>query len=413
MKNVLIITFYYPPGNNGAVQRPSKFVKYLPHFGYNPIVVTAGGKKLPSDGENIHRFPNDASWARSSQFAFLVFRFIRKSSDAFWLLYDCMHWWYMNTIKSIHKRIDLSKIDLVFCTYRPLSALMIGVYLKQRYGIPLISDFRDGLVFEPLKKDFFIRNIIHKHYEKKVINNSNYIITVSEPITEYFKSAYKLEKALTITNGFDEDDLSSSKNETIERQENDFRIVYTGRISLSRQGLSINPFVDILKEIRELSNPKKKLKLIIAGELMNSEEKYIRKKLQDTFEYKGLLPRQEALKCQKSADLLLLIAGEGTSVVTGKLFEYISSGIPIFALTEGTAAEEIIKETRTGLCVNPNNLRAIRTYLIDIILNNNLAFFSPSREKIAKYSRMELTRLLAGVFDRLIQNKTSFLASNI
>ena len=42
---ILIITYYWPPSGGGGVQRWVKFCKYLPEFGYEPIVLTVA----PSD----------------------------------------------------------------------------------------------------------------------------------------------------------------------------------------------------------------------------------------------------------------------------------------------------------------------------------------------------------------------------
>ncbi|MDH5381945.1 MAG: glycosyl transferase, partial [Cyclobacteriaceae bacterium] len=40
MKKVLIITYYWPPSGGSGVQRWLKFSKYLPEYGYEPIVLT-------------------------------------------------------------------------------------------------------------------------------------------------------------------------------------------------------------------------------------------------------------------------------------------------------------------------------------------------------------------------------------
>ena len=40
MKKVLVISYYWPPSGGGGVQRWLKFVKYLPEFGWEPIVFT-------------------------------------------------------------------------------------------------------------------------------------------------------------------------------------------------------------------------------------------------------------------------------------------------------------------------------------------------------------------------------------
>ncbi len=43
MKKVLFLAYYYPPCGGAGVQRTVKFVKYLPEFGYTPVVVAGSG----------------------------------------------------------------------------------------------------------------------------------------------------------------------------------------------------------------------------------------------------------------------------------------------------------------------------------------------------------------------------------
>ncbi|MEI6817203.1 MAG: hypothetical protein WCL14_11370, partial [Bacteroidota bacterium] len=45
MKKILIITYYFPPSGGAGVQRALKFVKYLPQFGIEPIVLTVDENK--------------------------------------------------------------------------------------------------------------------------------------------------------------------------------------------------------------------------------------------------------------------------------------------------------------------------------------------------------------------------------
>jgi hypothetical protein len=44
MKKVLIITYYWPPGSGAGVQRWLKFSKYLPAFGWEPVILTVNPK---------------------------------------------------------------------------------------------------------------------------------------------------------------------------------------------------------------------------------------------------------------------------------------------------------------------------------------------------------------------------------
>ncbi|MGI9174359.1 MAG: glycosyltransferase, partial [Rhodothermales bacterium] len=40
MKRVLFVTYYFPPSGGSGVQRALKFAKYLPHFGWEPTILT-------------------------------------------------------------------------------------------------------------------------------------------------------------------------------------------------------------------------------------------------------------------------------------------------------------------------------------------------------------------------------------
>lgn len=40
MKRVLIVTYYWPPSGGGGVMRWLKMSKYLPEFGWQPVIYT-------------------------------------------------------------------------------------------------------------------------------------------------------------------------------------------------------------------------------------------------------------------------------------------------------------------------------------------------------------------------------------
>ena len=48
MKKVLVVTYYWPPSGGPGVQRILKFCKYLPEFGWEPIVLTVKNGDYPN-----------------------------------------------------------------------------------------------------------------------------------------------------------------------------------------------------------------------------------------------------------------------------------------------------------------------------------------------------------------------------
>ncbi len=59
MTKVLIVLYYWPPAGGPGVQRWLKFVKYLPDFGYEPIVFAPENPFYPlQDAELLKEVPN-------------------------------------------------------------------------------------------------------------------------------------------------------------------------------------------------------------------------------------------------------------------------------------------------------------------------------------------------------------------
>ena len=63
-KRVLIVSFLFPPANSIAAVRLGKFAKYLPQFGWEPIVLTADTTRdrpqtlaVEIDEANVFRMP--------------------------------------------------------------------------------------------------------------------------------------------------------------------------------------------------------------------------------------------------------------------------------------------------------------------------------------------------------------------
>lgn len=400
-KKVLIVAYNYPPINNGGVQRTFKFSKYLPFYGYEPIVITCG---LQIDGDFKHKIYRFRDWgqdlcAKGGLFSFL-YKLVRKIGFDIGLLDGYNQPWFKE-IRRKFKSMEIPTPDLVFATYPPIEDLLLGVMFSKFYKIPLVADFRDGFVYEPLNKGilptWYMRQ---KRIEKYIVENASYIITVTDPITNYFKQTYPECRAITITNGYDEDDW-----ETIDKIDlgNKINMVYTGRLSASESGRTIIPFLDAIKFLD--GSEKAKLAIHMVGQFTNKEEYTIfNYGYKDLFKIKGIVSRKEALSYQISADILLLFTAPGKkSVATGKLFEYLASNKPIFALTSGTAAEEIIQATGTGICVNTNDVNGIAQALKKIIKSApNFDFYHPNYPLIAKYSRKLLTQKLALVFDQVL-----------
>ena len=70
---------------------------------------------------------------------------------------------------------------------------------------------------------------------------------------------------------------------------------------------------------------------------------------------------------QRADVLLLMIApGPGSAgVLTGKIFEYLAARRPILALTPPSAAADLIRASRAGVVIDPDDGPAIERQLVE------------------------------------------------
>ncbi len=70
MKKVLMISYYWPPSGGPGVQRVLKFCKYLPEFGWDPIILTVKNGDFPVVDRSLNSETNvsDIFYAKSLSF---------------------------------------------------------------------------------------------------------------------------------------------------------------------------------------------------------------------------------------------------------------------------------------------------------------------------------------------------------
>jgi glycosyltransferase involved in cell wall biosynthesis len=237
--------------------------------------------------------------------------------------------------------------------------------------------------------------------EIRLVAASKLILTVSEPISAYFRSRYRHANVVTLHNGFDADDIAP--NLTWALPVGVINIVHTGRLGISRattagKGRGIDALVSALNLLQaRVPELAKCLQVHFVGHLSSQEKKSLRRLFnKDTVKLWGHQPRARALGFQRLADVLLLItAPDQSSIATGKLFEYLANDKPILALTRGTEAERIIRDTGTGLVVPPDKPEEIFTALKLLVRQRGILTPTRDERSIADFSRSRQLSKLA------------------
>ena len=412
MNKVLIIANEFPPMGGAGVQRTTKFVKYLREFDFEPIVITKEHMGGLSDRSLLQYIPDDIKIYRLKAYDFInrtgILKLPMKFIGTRILSPDSEFFWYYFNRDKVLDIIKKEKIQLIYTTSFPYSSHLMGLYLRKKLNnIRWIVDFRDEWTNNPYHRDSFFKRLKFKAEKKKeieVTSNCDYFVTNTPLMLEGFlKDNKDLHKNSTfIPNGYDEDDFCHALDKR--DGENKFVITYTGSLYGRR---NLDEFLDGLKfAIDKKQIDKNRLEIRIVGNIYDKViEAYSKSyNLEGVIKSYGYLPHKESIQMLFNSDIILLVIGKGKgsrNFYTGKIFEYIRANRPILAIVpEDGVAADVIRETRTGVVVDPEDIVGIKNALVNYYkswLENGMEHNKDTAE-IERYSRRAQTKKLAEIF---------------
>jgi glycosyltransferase involved in cell wall biosynthesis len=373
MKNVLVITYYWPPAGGPGVQRVLKFVKYLKAFNWRPYILTVKNGAFPALDESLlSEIPADIEVYKTfnPEPVVLYKKLTGKGDNGFvptfvlnpdtrdtyrdkiakWLranlfIPDAKRYWLRYAVKKGLQVIKQQHINLIFTSSPPHTVQLIGRKLAQKSGLPWVADFRDpwtdAFWQNDMKRRFF--NAYDKNLEKKVLRGADRIITVSADLVILFKDKISREYHI-IPNGFDQTDFFG-----IKKKVNDtFTIVYIGNLSKNQ------PIRSLLAALAKLDKAVlNEMAFIFYGNAHPSIHDQIRQhRLQHFIVFKPYIPHREMVQKIVNAELLLLVipkVKKNSGILTGKLFEYLAAGNVILGIgPEDGDAAKILAQTGCG-----------------------------------------------------------------
>lgn len=423
MKKVLVITYYWPPAGGPGVQRVLKFVKYLPQFGYEPIVLTVENGEYPAIDESLQKdvptqlkVYNSRAWSPYQLFRKSTSK--DKSIDTFVLddkkpslkmrlayflrqeffIPDARIGWVNSATKLAKKIIDKEGIDLVFSSSPPHSLQLIAKRIKSAANLPWVADFRD-----PWTDAFWEQNATRSkrsaarnlRLEQNVLSTADGRITVSQGVADLLDKN-KSRKYHLIPNGFDQADFNDLIRE--ENRDEVLRITYTGSIAQSQVP------DNVLEAIAALNKRNIQVELHLYGKADATFFKKVKAlKLGDCFVHHGYISHDEVLQKMLDADVLLLLIprDHGKGILSGKLYEYLATGNYILGVGDSTgAAAEVLHETSSGKMIDfETSASSLLNELLERKKNGRLR--TQDTQSIQQYTREFLTSQLAQIFDEV------------
>lgn len=399
MKDVLVISYFYPPCADGGVVRVNSFSRHLPANGWRPIILTVKEDFYPS-------FTRDESLANELSSDLLIYRTsslepkgsitkgltesvygIRKTSRWFekfgkgflrtvyrsFAIPDEHILWLPSAVTAGMSIIQKHNIRAIFVTSPPHSVGLIGLLLSYLSGKPLIWDVRDDWVGNPL----FDVGPWHRHrianmLESLLVQKSTRVVSVTKESVEAFESKYPKQakdKYVFIPNGYDGEELSYVNDTPVSPVNPDkMRIVYTGTLGRTRTPVAL---LHAIQDLAQSSYVRSKLQVDFYG-YSRAEFAEISTSLglDDIVSFHGFVPRHESLLAINTANVALMIIPEeegSRTAIPGKLYEYLGLKKPVLALCSSlSAAGKLVVKEGLGLVIPQDDTAAIKSALVQM-----------------------------------------------
>lgn len=459
-KKILLITYHFPPSLAVGGFRMTGFVKYLPIYGWEPYVLTIDEKYIENKDSShlselehikitrtrilsslrdsylfikkgLHKITNQGGGNQketnrhnltkaedNSSSEGLTRKLKRHFISLFITLPDTERNWIIPAIIKAFREIKNEKINVILTSGPPHSVHIIGLVINMFTNIHWIADFRDPWM-TPFSKALYptsrLSNLIEQGLERKIFTNADLVLATTEKLTHKFKKEYNdlLQTRIKfLPNGFDQEDFSGLNNS---RKYETFTISYTGSIYFSR---SPEPLFCAIKELvaeNRLKLADLRIKLIgscqfIGGSLTSDVVSLYG--LDTVVEISDYMPYKKALEVIKKSHVALLLATNQPYQIPAKVYDYMSTGTKILALTGEGATADVINSTGIGKAIDPANIQGIKDYVYDLALNEQ----NPkSNEEIVcdRYNRKNIVKNLALELDRITNHNFQFIQKHM
>lgn len=409
-RTVLMIAFQFPPfAGSSAVQRTLRFAQYLPRFGWKPVVLTVHprayekalavkGNEIPP-GVEVHRaFGLDAA-----RHVGLFGRYPRKLA-----IPDRWSSWRPFAVRAARRIIGRQRVDLLWSTFPIATAHAVGRDVARETDIPWIAEFRDPMWQGDYPHDPLV-NSAWRSLEADIFGTAARVVVTTPGAKRLYAErfpAFPAANLVVVHNGYDEEVFRRAQSgpaTDARRTGGPLQLVHSGVIYPGeRDPTHLLAAVSALKRQGRLSSGTLQLVLRASGNDESLGRALRANDIADVVRLEPAVDYLSAIRELLAADGLLLLQGADCNAqIPAKLYEYLRARRPIVALTDpqGDTAR-MLADSGVGTVAPLNSQAAIECALVDFIDRAQTGRMQQaSDETISGYSREELTRRLAALFD--------------
>ena len=442
-RKLLMVANYFPPMASGGNARQLRFIRYLPEFGWEPVVLSARATGPVPDppGVRIYRAAApgpQGMYALGRRLSAVVGRarrglrpasggaagggaaernqaaqpptsaagragagrppraFSRRHVVNDWLFVpDPYVGWVPPGVVLGRRLLREERFDAIFSSFPRGSTHLIAARLAYESRLPWLADYRDPW---PVRQSWQPPTALHRwaHFtlERLALGEADAATAINEPIADDLRRRYPAlaPHVSVVPNGFDPEEEVAS----VDLPDDSFWIVHTGRL----YGIRVEHALRFLEALATLPDDVNVLFLGVEGLLLRDRAAELG--ISDRVRVEPLAPRAVARGYQRAAGALLLLPGVAPESLTSKIFEYLVSDRPIVALTSpGSAAARLLADAGGGWSIMPDETLAERLAgFVRAARSGSIA--PPAPDKVARFDGRRLTGELAAVLDGML-----------
>jgi len=339
-----MIAFHYPPfqGSSGVL-RTWNFSRYLPDFGWSPLVLTAspgaygpveerpGGLKAP---------PNVKLW-RAMAFDTARVLSVRGRYLRSMALPDRWVSWYPAAVLRALSIVRKHRPKLIWSTYPIATAHLVALTVQRLTGLPWVADFRDSMTEEGYPANPRERRL-YQRIEQRAVSRAQAVVFTTEGTRRMYSGRYGEDAARrfhVIPNGYGEDNFlraEALRSGPRARDSSPLVLLHSGVLYPSER--DPRPFLQALASLKAQGRiSANELRIVLRA---TGHDALIRSLIDsagvgDIVQLAGPIAYEPALAEMLDADALLLFqAANCNHQIPAKLYEYLRAGRPILALTD-------------------------------------------------------------------------------
>ena len=238
---------------------------------------------------------------------------------------------------------------------------------------------------------FALERRLFKVADRVVLNTS----ACHAAYAEHYRKILPEQRLTFIRNSFDASLFMEVEQEPFEC----FTILYFGTL---RRFVGLDEFLaGFQRFVRRAKLEPEQIQIIVMGQLDDhSRETADRFGVTAYLHSRPPVSLRESMKYLKAADwLLLVIQPECVLQIPGKLYDYLASQTPIFAVSSNAEANEIISEAQAGISVRGQDPEEVARALADAYTHRHSDRYG--HPKSTPYTAESAARAMRTIFDEI------------